>query len=230
MTVKKNLRQIRTMRYFIDAAQTILNQEGPSGLTIRKVSDLAGYNSATLYSYFENLDHLAFYASLKYLRSYLIRLREMNPPEDGLELFLAIWRHFATEAFTYPGHYYNVFFAAQRFKFNDSVRRYYEIYPEELEHLSVELFPMLSETNIYKRDFEALKRCADQGYFKETRIPEINDILVLLFESYLLRIKNSDTPIDVDEHVNRIIGYFTSILQGYACKATKSSRTAPTKQ
>ncbi len=219
--MKKNLRQIRTMRYFIDAAQTILEQEGLGGLTIRKVADLAGYNSATLYSYFENLDHLAFYASLKYLRSYLLKLRELNQPDDGFLRFIQIWRHFATEAFTYPDHYYNVFFAVQRFEFNDSVRRYYEIYPEDLENLSEDLLPMLLETNIYKRDFEALKLCADQGYFKESRIPEINDILVLLFESYLLRVKNSDEPIDVEAQVNRIIGYFSAILKGYACKASK---------
>ncbi len=222
--MKKNLRRIRTMRYFIDAAQTILEQEGLNGLTIRKVADLAGYNSATLYSYFDNLDHLAFYASLKYLRSYLLKLRDMTRPHDGFQRFLEIWRFFVAEAFTYPDHYYNVFFAPQRFKFNDSVRRYYEIYPEDLENLSEDLLPMLLETNIYKRDYEALKRCADQGYFKEERIPEINDILILLFESYLLRVKNAEKPIDIDDHVNRIIGYFASILQGYACKESKSPR------
>lgn len=224
--MKKNIRRTRTMRYFIDAAQSILEQEGLSGLTIRKVADLAGYNSATLYSYFENLDHLAFYASLKYLRNYLLKLKELTPPHDGLQRFLEIWRCFATEAFTYPDHYYNVFFAPQRFQFNDSVRRYYEIYSEDLEDLSEDLLPMLQETNIYKRDFEALKRCADQGYFQEHRIPEINDILVLLFESYLVRVKNDQEPIDVDAQVNRIIGYFSSILQGYACKESKSVRRA----
>lgn len=222
--MKKNIRRTRTMRYFIDAAQSILEQEGLQGLTIRKVADKAGYNSATLYSYFENLDHLAFYASLKYLRNYLLKLKELTPPHDGLQRFLEIWRCFATEAFTYPDHYYNVFFAPQRFQFNDSVRRYYEIYSEDLEDLSEDLLPMLQETNIYKRDFEALKRCADQGYFKENRIPEINDILVLLFESYLLRVKNDPDPIDVDEQVNRIIGYFSSILHGYACKESKATR------
>lgn len=222
--MKKNIRRTRTMRYFIDAAQSILEKEGLQGLTIRKVADKAGYNSATLYSYFENLDHLAFYASLKYLRNYLLKLKELTPPHDGLQRFLEIWRCFATEAFTYPDHYYNVFFAPQRFQFNDSVRRYYEIYSEDLEDLSEDLLPMLQETNIYKRDFEALKRCADQGYFKENRIPEINDILVLLFESYLLRVKNDPDPIDVDGQVDRIIGYFSSILHGYACKESKATR------
>lgn len=211
------------MRYFIDAAQSILEQEGMQGLTIRKVADMAGYNSATLYSYFENLDHLAFYASLKYLRNYLFKLQELKQPHDGLQRFLEIWRCFATEAFTYPDHYYSVFFAPQRFRFNDSVRRYYEIYSEDLENLSEDLLPMLLETNIYKRDFEALKRCADQGYFQENRIPEINDILVLLFESYLARVKNATEPVDVPAEVNRIIGYFAAILQGYACKESRAT-------
>lgn len=207
------------MRYFIDAAQTILDQEGHSGLTIRKVADMAGYNSATLYSYFENLEHLAFYASLRYLRSYLLRLRDMEPSKDGFHQFIEIWRHFAAEAFTYPEHYYNVFYAPPKFQFNDSVRLYYEIYPEDLDNLSEDLLPMLLESNIYQRDFEALKRCAEQGYFSEAKIPEINDILVLLFESYLLRVRAGTDPRPVDEHVDRIIRYFTSVLQGYICKA-----------
>lgn len=213
--MKKNLRRLRTMRYFIDAAQSILDEEGMSGLTIRKTADRAGYNSATLYSYFENLDHLTFYASLRYLRSYLLRLRDLTQPHDGLKRFLEIWRCFATEAFAYPEHYYNVFYAPQHFEFNDSVRRYYEIYPEELEQLSEDLLPMLLETNIYKRDYEALKRCADQGYFSAERIPEINDVLVLLFQSYLLRVKSEPGSKSNAEHVETILGYFVSILNGY---------------
>ena len=56
------------MSYFIIAAQQIIQEEGIKAVTIRKVAALAGYNSATIYNYFENLENLLFFASMKYLR------------------------------------------------------------------------------------------------------------------------------------------------------------------
>ncbi|MDX5609295.1 TetR/AcrR family transcriptional regulator, partial [Clostridioides difficile] len=44
--------------YFIEAAQNIMENEGIENITLRKVADMAGYNSSTLYKYFKNLDHL----------------------------------------------------------------------------------------------------------------------------------------------------------------------------
>lgn len=48
------------MGYFIDAANQIIENEGIESVTIRKVADIAGYNSATLYNYFNDLNHLLF--------------------------------------------------------------------------------------------------------------------------------------------------------------------------
>lgn len=216
---KRDIKRLRTMRYFIDAAQSILDEEGLEGLTIRKAADKAGYNSATIYSYFENLEHLSFYASLKYLKSYLVRLSGMTLPHNGLERFTAIWRCFAMEAFQYPDYYYNIFYAPHRFKFNDSVRLYYQIYPEQLEGMSEDLLPMLTESNIYERDLESLRRCVEQGYFSAERIPEINDIVVLLFQSYLLRVRSGESNLPLNAHVDNVIRYFTAIIKGYICKA-----------
>jgi len=49
MTIKKR----RVMTYFIEAANEIIKEEGINGITIRKVADKAGFNSATIYNYFE---------------------------------------------------------------------------------------------------------------------------------------------------------------------------------
>lgn len=220
--MRKDLRKTRTMRYFIDAAQEILEVEGMSGLTIRKVADKAGYNSATLYSYFENLEHLTFYASLKYLRNYLIALRDADLPTDALERFLMIWRLFSIESFKNPDYYYNIFYMSQHFKFNDSIRKYFEIYPEELEGLSEDLLPMMLETNIYQRDYESLKSCVKDGHILDKDVSEINDIIVLLFESYLMRVKKEAPLDDLEAHVDTMMRYLEAILSGYVCKAKDS--------
>lgn len=58
------------MRYFIEATLKIIEEEGAENLTIRKVSDLADYNSATLYNFFSSPDKLLAFSSLSYLKYY----------------------------------------------------------------------------------------------------------------------------------------------------------------
>ena len=55
----RDLRVKRTREFFIAAAADIVRKDGISQLSIRNVSARAGYNSATLYQYFKNLNHLA---------------------------------------------------------------------------------------------------------------------------------------------------------------------------
>ena len=55
---KKQIQKARIIHYFIEAAVKIIDEEGIEGVSIRKVADIAGYNSATLYNYFDDLPHL----------------------------------------------------------------------------------------------------------------------------------------------------------------------------
>ena len=64
------LKKKRMLTYFIKSAQDIMTAEGMQGITLRKVADGAGYNNATLYNYFDDLDHVVLYACLKYLSLY----------------------------------------------------------------------------------------------------------------------------------------------------------------
>ncbi|ERJ11364.1 TetR/AcrR family transcriptional regulator [Haloplasma contractile] len=58
---KKSLQIQRKKKYFIDSAIHIIKHEGVSNLTAKKVAELAGYASGTLYNYFKNLNELLFY-------------------------------------------------------------------------------------------------------------------------------------------------------------------------
>ena len=71
MNDKKYIQKKRIIKYFIDAVKQIQEEEGLQAVTIRKVADIAGYNSATLYNYFENLDHLLLFASMDYFQEYV---------------------------------------------------------------------------------------------------------------------------------------------------------------
>ena len=48
-----NIKRKRVMILFIEAAEKMLREGGLASVSIRKVASEVGYNSATLYNYFE---------------------------------------------------------------------------------------------------------------------------------------------------------------------------------
>lgn len=85
---RREFQRKRTMTFFIDAAREIIEDEGIKGITIRKVADKAGFNSATLYNYFENLDHLVFLAAMRYIKDYVHALpKYIKEARNSLERF-----------------------------------------------------------------------------------------------------------------------------------------------
>jgi AcrR family transcriptional regulator len=57
----KELKEQRIKGYFIQAAKEILVGEGIKSLSVRTVSERAGYSYTTIYNYFEDLNDLIFY-------------------------------------------------------------------------------------------------------------------------------------------------------------------------
>lgn len=162
---RKALRRSRIKKYFIAAAREIIETEGPSAVTIRRVSDMAGYNSATLYNYFDDVAHLTFLASMKTLGDYnkvlASRMRGVNNP---LELYLATADCFSEFSCRTPEIFWQVFYACPEEKRESYVKQYYELYPsEETEPLpSVERAKLTH--NITRRNLIFLSGCIEAGY------------------------------------------------------------------
>ena len=53
--------QRQNMRIFIEATKSLMDSVGEEGLSIRKIAAKAGYNSATIYNYFQDLDELMLF-------------------------------------------------------------------------------------------------------------------------------------------------------------------------
>ncbi len=71
---KKLVQKQRMKKYFIDAAIQVIKEEGVSNLTVKKITDLAGYAQGTLYNYFENLNILLYYCAVEFLKMCLNKL------------------------------------------------------------------------------------------------------------------------------------------------------------
>ena len=61
--------QRQNMRIFIEATKSLMDSVGEEGLSIRKIAAKAGYNSATIYNYFQDLDELMLFGSVSFFGS-----------------------------------------------------------------------------------------------------------------------------------------------------------------
>lgn len=205
------------MSYFIDAANQIIENEGIDAVTIRKIADIAGYNSATLYNYFEDLDHLLFFASMKYLKDYALSLPDyINDSKNALDKFLKIWECFCYHSFNKPKIYYTVFFDKYRDSISDVIKKYYSIFPEELGDQSPDMLPMFMEKNIYIRDMTVLQNCANEGFFDKKYLEEINEMILLIYQGMLLRVLNNRIDYSIEEAVAKTVKYISQTIKSYS--------------
>ncbi|MTI46414.1 MAG: TetR/AcrR family transcriptional regulator [Firmicutes bacterium] len=214
---KKEIQRKRMMSIFIDAAAKILENEGIEAITIRKVANIAGYNSATLYNYFENIDHLVFFAAMGFIKEYAYNLEEyIKGAKNGIEKYKLIWECFCNYSFKKPEVYYAIFFARLNNSLEDYVTEYYKIFPEELGTHGENISTMLLKHNIYDRGKTSLEICVNEGYVKEEDMEEVNEMTLLLYQGILLKVINK--KIDSAEARKRILKYIDQTLKAYRVK------------
>ncbi len=128
----KEKRKIKRKSYFVDFGIEILKKEGLSGFTARKVADASGYNVASIYTYFKNLDHLENLASIYFINDYIEELTKSSEYfTDALEVYMNMWILFTKHAFQNPDYFYNVFFATvSQYSDVNLWQEYYDMYPE----------------------------------------------------------------------------------------------------
>ncbi len=154
------------------------------------------------------------YASCKYLKGYLVKLKTVELPDNSIDRYFMVWKLFSEEAFINAEFYYTMFFKFYYSNFNDAMKDYFELYPEELDGMSDSLLPMLVESKLWKRDYENLKDCVADGYIKEDDVLVINDMLVLIFQSLIIQASQVEN-IDIKAQVVKMLDYVERIFNAH---------------
>lgn len=213
---KKAIQKKRMMKYFIDAVQKIIKEEGIDFVTIRKVSDIAGFNSATIYNYFSNLNELIFFSSIKYLEDYAHDLPNyVKNHNNALDTFMNIWKCFCYHSYNNPKVYYNLFFEEGVNPSNSSIKNYFHIFSEELNNQSEELLPMLLGERIYDRNLTVLKKCAQDGFIEEKDLEQINEMILLIYHSMLYKVLKRQCDYTVEEATERTLNYIKHTIDSF---------------
>lgn len=215
----KMKKRVRVVEAFIHATHEIIENQGLEAVTLRKVADLAGYNSATVYNYFNSLEHLMFFACMKYIDDYLIDLSYyLKDSGNSLEAYFRTWECFCYKSFNLPSVYKAVFFYENHVSTKNEFQEYYSLFPSELKKYSSNIKSMLLSGNIHMRDKILLKPCVDEGFIKKEDFEEVSDLIVLIYEGMLNRVLSSKDFLKPVIITKKTLSYMKKCLKSYVQK------------
>ena len=159
---------------FIRCAREIIDLEGIQQVSIRKVAQTAGLNSATLYLYFDDVEN--------YCRTLAADIPHL---QSAYEIYLHTWKVFCLHAFSHPLIFYHLFFRPHSKPLAETVLRYYEIYPGQLAVTDGPVREMLLAGDLEARNQKVLAPLAQEGFFPAAHLPLINDLTICYFRKLL---------------------------------------------
>ncbi len=211
----KEIKTRRMLSYFIRSAQDIMEKEGISGITLRKVADGAGYNTATIYHYFDDLDHVILFASLKYLQIYNKELDlQLKNSKSAKDTFFISWDTFCNISFQYPEAFHQIFFTRHSNSLDLICKQYYDIFPEERAASTSSLYPIISDYRLLTRNYLVLEPLLKETGQTTASIDLMNELIVSAYQRLLfdcLSAKATDKE-SIKPYTDRMRQYLAFIL------------------
>jgi len=214
----KDIKKKRILKYFIQATKEVIEEKGIENVTIRNVAKRAGYNSATIYNYFDNYKQLIFFASLDFLSKYIKAMPDyIAEGEDEVEKFILMWECFCKYSFETPQIYYAIFTEELGDHPESLMEKYFQIFPEKLGDPPERLVPMLLDPDLSRRASIASKPLIENDYLSKEKAEEVDNMITYIYHGMLTLIINNRIDYSVDEAVNKITGHIRTIVNNAIC-------------
>lgn len=113
---KKDLKEQRIKRYFIDSAKNMIRSEGVASVSVRSVADDAGYSASTLYTYFKEINELLMICLFEFIdeiKDYIIQ--NMNKELSGNDKIKDFYNLFTRYFIQYPSIFQLVYIESNSF-------------------------------------------------------------------------------------------------------------------
>jgi len=204
----------RIMIYFIEAAQKLIQSEGVDGLSIRKIANEAGYNSATLYNYFRDLEHLTLFGSVPYLQDYVVALSQaITPDMPSIDQYRTIYKHFNDIAFRHPDIFHNMFFGRHSDSLGEVLQIYfYELFPNQLDDLSEPVRRMMVYGSMKERDSITMQAMVEEGFIAPEKADMTLELIIAVHQTFIYEAAAKGEHLDLDEHKRNFDQIFEYIL------------------
>lgn len=184
---KKEKKVSRMRRYLIETTEELIQEDGFQSVTLRKIGDETGYNTATIYNYFKDLNELLLYSSVKFLRGYNRELStQLDDSMNAVERYACVFQIFCKHTFTRPEIYYNMFYGKHGKNLGEILQDYYKLFPEELGDYDEAVDNMLHCGDIFEREYHITRPIWENGYATKEDTKHMAEIAVFAHE-FLLR-------------------------------------------
>ena len=208
------LKKSRMTRYFIDAVITLSDDIPVDAITLRQVAATAGYNSATLYNYFQNMNQLIAFTLIDRMSRIWIDASKLQGQLDGsLNHYLGQWLAQCRESFQHPQLFLYFFQLEEKAQIYQRIPDYFAVFPEFREHLSPRLLAQTKETDFARKNQNILFPCVTEGYFLSVDVENLIAAADILFGGILLQIlrhrSDSQAPIHYTQVFFRFLHSFT---------------------
>lgn len=217
-TEKDYSKKYMKMARFIDATKQIIETEGIENITIRKVSEVAGFNSATIYHYFDNLDELIYFSAIGYTSDYVKDLHGYISKYDNyIDRYFSVWECFCNHAYRNP-KVWKLLFSGKFTEQNTCsyYNTYYKIFPSEMSDEVMEFRDMLTTDSLYEREYLALKKSLKYSNIdiSDDIIHEINQMNLIIYNGMLSYIIDNPES-DVNLAVEKTIAFMKKTLSAF---------------
>ena len=205
------------INHFISAADELINEVGIEKITIRGIAQKSGYNSATIYNYFENLDHLIFFGAMKNIRDYALALNSyLSDEKNAMDRFLMVWECFLNYAYLKPDIYNAIFFPRLSKNIEEYVAEFYSLFPEDLGIHHDTISTMLLKGDINERGMTTVMDCVNEGFIEPHNADKLNNMTLLIFEGMLIRVLRG--TISYEDAKIKSMDYIKSIVNSFLIK------------
>ena len=155
-----------------------------------------------------NYNFYIIYIIKVYLKIYLKDLRnEISSDMKAIEIYETIYKVFVHHSFEKPEIFHTLFFGKYSYKLEKIIKKYYEIFPDDITEQTDITKSVLIEANIHNRDIPVMKQMIKEGSISE-EAPYIIESIVRVHQSYLENILQQKEKISLDEHKKKFFKIF----------------------
>lgn len=211
-TKDSQMKRRRVKREFIETGRKLIEQNGITQFTIRRVAKGAGFNSATTYNYFADAEELRNLCLLNAVEEYFDSLIKTlrNHDEKSYVTWLLIWRDYARYSFHKPDIYQYVFYSKATSSVLGELKNYFTIYPNN-NFNGDPLSQRVLGKSIAERDTIAFDPVIKDGYVAPSQKQRMMDFSYALELGMAIQVKVNNYQ-NIEQYVRKFIDYLIDYL------------------
>lgn len=211
---RREIQVKRMLQYFVDATVQLIEEEGIEKVSARKIGERAGYTSSTIYNYFDELSHLIYFASMRFVKEYLQELPEyLERGQTYVEKYILSWECFCKHSFEKPQIYHALYIADLGKKTDEMVNHYFSIYSSDLIGFTDEIKPMLYDPDLASRSKALLELAKREQDVDDKTIEEVNEMSVLIWEGMMTTVLNKRRDMEPEQAAEKTMKYIRNIMK-----------------